>query len=119
MTMFSTMLLDLTNWDLVLDASGNIAVASPPYSVAQDVATSVRTFLGEVYYDGEDGIPYFESILGMLPPAALLTQLISKQALKVPGTVAANVVITSFSAGALAGQIQLGLETGETIIVNF
>ena len=40
----NTLLLDLTNWDLLVDASGNIAVASDPYSVAQDVASAVRVF---------------------------------------------------------------------------
>ena len=45
MTTYSTLLLDQTEWDLVLDASGNIALASPPYALAQDVASAVRTFL--------------------------------------------------------------------------
>jgi hypothetical protein len=119
MTMYNTLLLDTDQWDLVLDASGNIAMATPPYSLAQDVASAVRTFLGEVYYDTTQGIPYFEEVLGQVPPAALLTQLISNQALTVPGVVTAQCVITSFNAGAVTGQIQFTDESGETTIVHF
>lgn len=119
MTMFSTLLLDVDQWDLVIDASGNIAMAAPPYALAQDVASAVRTFLGEVYYDQTQGIPYFEDVLGKLPPAALLTQLISNQALTVPGTVTAQTIIQSFNDGGVTGQIQFTDESGETQIVNF
>ena len=45
--MSKTLLLDLNAWDLVLDSSGNIALASEPYSVVQDVASALRTFAGD------------------------------------------------------------------------
>lgn len=119
MTMYNTLLLDTQAWDLVLDASGNIALAAPPYAIAQDIASAVRTFKGEVYYDEEDGIPYFDDVLGKLPPAPLLTQLMSNQALTVPGTVNAQTVISSFDTENVAGQIQATIESGETLSVNF
>jgi hypothetical protein len=119
MTMLNTLLLDTDAWDLVLDASGNIAMASPPYSLAQDVASAVRTFLGEVWYDRTQGIPYFGEVLGKLPPAALLTQLITNQALTVPGVVSAQTVISSFNARAVSGQIQFTDESGGTTIAIF
>jgi len=34
MTRYNTLLLDRSAWDLVLDSSGNIAMASPAYSLA-------------------------------------------------------------------------------------
>lgn len=119
MTMLNTLLLDTDAWDLVLDASGNIAMASPPYALAQDVASAVRTFLAEVYYDTTQGIPYFGDVLGKLPPAALLTQLISNRALTVPGVVSAQTVIQSFNARKVSGQIQFTDESGVTTIVHF
>lgn len=119
MTMFNTLLLDTDAWDLVLDASGNIAMASPPYSLAQDVASAVRTFLGEVFYNTTQGIPYFDDALGKLPPAALLTQLISNQALTVPGVVSVQTAITAFNAREVSGQIQFTDESGVTTVVNF
>lgn len=119
MMMLATLLLDRDAWDLVLDASGNIALASPPYSLAQDVASAVRTFIAEVWYDQTQGIPYFDDALGKLPPAALLTQLITNQALTVPGVTSAQTVITSFNARAVSGQISFTDESGVTTIVNF
>jgi hypothetical protein len=119
LTTLNTLLLDTDAWDLVLDASGDIAMATPPYSLAQDVASAVRTFLGEVWYDTTQGIPYFDEALGKLPPAALLTQLISNQALTVPGVVTAQTTITSFNAREVSGQIQFVDESGVSTIVNF
>lgn len=119
MTMLNTLLLDTDAWDLVLDVSGNIAVAAPPYALAQDVASAVRTFLGEVYYDTTQGIPYFDEVLGELPPAALLTQLIANQAKTVPGVVSAQCIITSFKARSVEGQVQFTDESGVTTFVNF
>jgi hypothetical protein len=119
LSLFNTLLLDTEQWDLVLDASGNIAMAQPPYAVAQDMGSAVRTFKGEVYYDGDDGIPYFEEVLGQLPPAALLTQLITNQALTVPGTLTGQTTITSFDSANVTGQIQATIESGEVVSVNF
>jgi hypothetical protein len=94
-------------------------MATPPYALAQDVASAVKTFLGELWYDTTQGIPYFSEVLGKLPPAALLTQLISDQALTVPGVVTAECSITSFNARGVSGQINFTDDTGETTIVNF
>ncbi len=59
-----TLLLDRSTWDFVLDANGNIAVASDPYSQAQDAASEIKTFSGAVYYDTRMGLPYWRDILG-------------------------------------------------------
>lgn len=59
-----TLFLLPSTWDLELDSSGNIAVASDIYQQAQDVASACRTFSRDVYYDQQVGIPYFENVLG-------------------------------------------------------
>ena len=92
-----TLLLDVSAWDLVLDSNGNIALASPPYAVAQDVASAIRTFQGELWYDTTQGIPYWTKILGKLPPASLLIELINQAALSVADVVTAQTSITSFT----------------------
>jgi hypothetical protein len=115
----SSLLLDISEWDLVLDASGNIALAQPPYSLAQDVACAVRTVLGEVYYNRNLGLDYFGQVWGKLPPASLFIQLIVNQALTVPGVVTAQCVITSFNARSVSGQIQFTDDTGEVTVVSF
>lgn len=115
----STLLLDQTAWDLVLDANGNIAMATPPYSLAQDVASAVRTFLGEVWYDSTLGVPYWQEILGQLPPASLLIELLNQQALTVPGVVVAQTYITSFNDRSATGQIQFVDANNITTVVDF
>jgi hypothetical protein len=59
-----SLLLSRPAWDLVLDASGNIAVASAPYAIAQDAASAIRLFAGEHWYDTAQGIPCFSQVLG-------------------------------------------------------
>lgn len=83
----NTLLLDLTNWDLVLDASGNIAQASAPYAIAQDVASAQKTFSGEVWYNSLIGIPYFQDIFGQNPPVTLFQAYMVGAALTVPDVV--------------------------------
>jgi hypothetical protein len=119
--LFSTLLLDQTAWDLVLDASGNIALAAPPYAVAQDVASAQRTFLGEVYYDETQGIPYFQDILGQFPPISLVTSLLQNQALTVSGVVDATTTIQSFDSDnqTVSGQTVFTDISGATTTVNF
>jgi len=119
MTQYNTLLLDRSAWDLVIDSSGNIAMAQPPYALAQDVASAVRLFLGELWYNTTKGIPYFEEILGQLPPLSLLTGYIEKAALTVPGVVSAQCIISSFDSREIAGQIQFIDETGAANNVTF
>jgi hypothetical protein len=119
MTTYNTLLLDGSAWDLVLDSFGNIAMAEPPYALAQDVASAVRLFLGELWYDTSKGIPYFEDVLGHLPPVSLLTGYIEKAALTVPGVVTARCVLSSFDSRQVTGQVQFIDETGAANNVTF
>lgn len=115
----SSLLLDQTAWDLVLDANGNIARADAPYAIAQDVACAVRTFLGEIYYDTTRGIPYWTKVLGKLPPASLLIEMINNEALTVSGVVTVQTFITSFSGRAITGNIQFVDVNNVSHTVNF
>ncbi len=119
MVSYSTLLLDRGQWDLIIDSAGNIAMATPPYALAQDVASAVRLFLGELWYATTKGIPYFEDVLGQLPPLSLLTGYIEKAALTVPGVVSAQCIISEFSGREITGQIQFIDETGAANGVTF
>jgi hypothetical protein len=116
---YNTFLLDQTAWDLVLDANGNIALAAQPYSLAQDVASAIRTFLGEVWYDQTQGIPYWTQVFGKLPSASLLIELLNLQALTVPGVISAQTVILSFNDRAVTGQVSFVDVNNVTTVVNF
>ena len=116
--MAKTLLLDQSAWDLVLDASGSIALASEPYATAQDVASAVRTFEGECWYDTTRGMPYWQSILGKLPPSSLVKRRAEIEALRIPRVADVRTVITALQDRDLLGQIQFtdtdGTELGAT-----
>jgi len=113
-----TLLLDITAWDLVLDSNGDIALASPPYAVAQDVASAIKLFLGELWYDTTQGVPYWTNILGKAPSLSQLAQFMNQAALTVPGVVTANTVITGFVDRQVTGQVQFSTSDGTTTTVN-
>lgn len=102
----NTLLLDIVAWDLVLDVHGNIAVASDPYSQAQDAASAIRTVLGEVYYDITIGVN-FSNIIGTLPPVALMKAQFQAAALTVPGVVSAQVFLSALNNRTVTGQVQI------------
>jgi len=115
----STMLLDRTTWDLVADASGNIAVAAPPYAIAQDAASAIKLFQGELWYDTTQGIPYFQQILGQLPSLALMKAQFVAAALTVPGTASAVCFISSIVNRKVSGQVQITDTSGTTTTAGF
>jgi hypothetical protein len=114
-----TLLLSVDNWDLTLDASGNIATASGPYALAQDVASACKVFAGELWYDTDQGIPYLENILGQSPPLQYIKSQLEDAALTVPGVVSALCVLAGLNGRLLSGQIQLIDTTGATTNVQF
>lgn len=119
MAMNNTILLDAVAWDMVLDASGNIAMAAPPYSLAQDVASAIRLFKGELYYNTAKGIPYDQEILGQLPPASVLTNAIEQAALTVSGVISARCIVQSYQGREVSGQLQFIDETGAAHGLHF
>lgn len=115
----NTLLLDRAAWDLVLDAAGNIAMASNPYAIAQDVASAVRTFAGECWYDTSLGLPYWQQILGKYPPVSLIKKRIEEAALTVPEVAQVQSVFVSFTDRGLTGQIQIIDTQGQQSGVTF
>ena len=115
----NTLLLEPTNWDLTLDASRNIALATEPYALAQDAASSIKAYHGEVYYDTARGVPYYPSILGVRPPLALLKAALVDAALLVPKVVAARVYISSAEDRHIIGQVQITDSEGVAAAAGF
>lgn len=115
-----TWFLNPDTWDSCLDINGNPAVASAPYQPSQDVASAIKLFQGELWYNTTAGVPYFEDILGATsPPLSLISGLISTAALTVPEVVTANTVITSVQNRTVSGQVQFSTSTGVTASVGF
>lgn len=114
-----TVLLDVAKWDLVLDVSGNIAVAGEPYALAQDAASAIRTFLGEAWYNTTLGVPYFGPLLGRAPNIALMKAKFAEAARTVPGVTSATVFIASVSGRRVSGQVQITDSSGITTAAAF
>ena len=115
----NTLLLAQDTWDLVLDASGNIALAKAPYALAQDVASAIRLFQGELYFNTAPGIPYLTDVLGQLPPLALVRGYLERAALTVPGVVSATAVLFALTDRLLTGQVQFTDTSGAVNTVAF
>lgn len=113
-----TLLLDITGWDLLTDAAGNIAVASDPYSQAQDVASALKLFLGELWYNIVKGVPYFTEILGQSPPVTFFQEVLVQAALTVPGVVSAECIIEAFENRTVTARVPFTTGTGQLGVVN-
>lgn len=107
-----SLLLDVTTWDLTADSSNNIAVADDPYALAQNAASAIRLFQGELWYDTTQGVPYWAQILGQRPSLALIKSKLVAAALTVPGVTAARVFITAFTNRGIRGQVQVTSKSG-------
>lgn len=114
-----TLLVNPTTWDLLVDAKGNIAMASDPYSLSQNVASALKVFLGEVYYNQDLGVPYFQSLLGYQESAAVIALQLETAALTVPGVVAAQLTGLDYQNRALTGTIKVTDQNGVDRDVTF
>lgn len=117
--MSQTLLLDLANWDLMVDAYGNIAVASAPYALAQDAASAIKTFQGELWYDTTQGIPYWSDVFGEPINLPMLKAQMQNAALSVPGVATATVYITAFTGRQISGQVQITDAAGTMTAAGF
>ena len=114
-----TLFLNPQTWDLAVTAAGDIAVASDPYSLAQDAASAIKTFQGEVYFDTTLGVPYFQQILGFAPPLSLLKTYFIQAALTVPGVVSAKCFISGWTDRVVSGQVQITDTSGNVSAASF
>lgn len=114
-----TLFLKPDDWDLALDASGNIATATDVYQQAQDIASACRVFIGDLYYNAGAGIPYSEAILGGASyPLALYKANLEDAALSVAGVASAQALISLKNGRDVIGAIVFTNENGETGQIN-
>lgn len=108
-----------SGWDLVIDTSGNLAVAKGGEALAQDVASAVRTFLGEAWYDGTLGVPYYENILGRRVSLQYLKQVFANAGLIVPNVASIKIFLTGPSLGrVIGGQLQITSVDGQIVVAQ-
>lgn len=115
-----TILLDPSTNDLLVDASGNIALASAPYALAQDIASAIKLFKGELYYDNTKGVPYFQNILGEGQSPLFLAAQIEAAALTAPGVVEARCTSLAYAPDrSVTGTLKTTDATGQSHNVTF
>ena len=118
-TLALTSVDSLTPWDLALDANGNMAVVEGPSAMAQDVASAIRLFLGELYYDTSQGVPYFSQIFAEPFSTSMAEALLAQATLSVPGVVSARATVNSFVNRVLSGTVNFIDTTGQELGITF
>lgn len=110
------------DWDLDLDDQGSLRTVGdatnrdtqtgPGMRLAQDVASRLRAWRGEVWFDGDQGIDYTR-YLGGAPAVVQLSADFQSEALRVPecNTALADVSLTARTR-ALAGTLYVTDLTG-------
>lgn len=114
----STIYLNPQTWCPVVDSSGNIAIADEPYALAQDAASAIKLWLGELYYDNTQGVSW-DNILAKLPPLNYVRSQFVTAALNVTNVESAQVYFSSFSQRSLSGQVQVTDKNGQTTVAAF
>lgn len=110
------------DWDVTLDAGGNLSALEGAPRVAQDVACAGRLFTGEAYFQPRAGIPHFDGELGQLPPDQLVRARLDAAALSVPGVATAATELAVYNRRdaegrpdrTLTGLIRVTTTEGET-----
>lgn len=102
-------------WDIHADASGNIATISGIEAQVQDVACACRLFLGELWYDTTQGIPYINDVLGRPapPPLSFISAVLIRAGLTVPGVASITPDLT-LTNRLLTGSITVTNQQGQT-----
>ena len=115
----NTLALDNANWDLTVDPLYNIAMATGPYAIAQDVGSAIKLFAGELYYDTTQGVPYFTDILGQTFNQSVIEAEMNEAALSVPGVVQAQTTLfDGATPEALAAYRQQRILTGTVKVID-
>lgn len=113
----TSLLLDTTNWDIGLDANGNLAIATGNYAIAQDVANACRTWRAELWYDTALGVVY-QQILDNRPSIQFVKLALIGQGQTVPGVGSLKCFLTGPGTDReVGGQIQISNAAGALIAV--
>lgn len=119
-------------WDLVLSSSRNLdaidsntldshtgAHTGEAQYCAQTVANSCRMFRNDAYFFPQEGIPYFENVLGKKPPRSLVYAYVREASFRIP--LVKNITLLNFNRvdRILSGQIRITTQNGSVEDVNF
>ena len=83
--------------DLYLNTQGNLAFAFDLTSLTQQCAQAAKTLLGEMLYNVNQGIPYFQTLWIGIPNVSQFTSALRRAFLSVDGVLEVVSLITSQS----------------------
>jgi hypothetical protein len=116
-----TLLLSNPGWDLALDNAGNLAIVDGGLAIAQDCASAVRLYRGELWYDILSGLPYSEQIFGAypIPSASFLKAQFVGACLTVPGVISVACFLTGPGPKrTIGGQLQITDNLGRLSVIE-
>jgi len=108
----------LDNWDLYVDEFGNIATLQDDDAIAQDCASAIKLFQGELYYDVNEGVPYWTQILGQDASVALMQAKFASAAETQPYVANAVCVISSVQNRLVTGTVTITTTSGNVTAVT-
>lgn len=79
------------DWDLCLDAFGNLETCNDDEAICQDASCALRLFTNDSYYEPSKGIPYLDIVLGVNPFESLVRSELINTAKSVDGVLDADV----------------------------
>ena len=107
------------NWDITLDASGDLATTKGLYCDAQNVANAIRLFTNDAYIAQDQGIPHFGLELGKKPALSSVRNIYRKTAKAVENIADAKIESLYIdSARNLKGKIIATTDTGQQVAVE-
>lgn len=104
------------DWDIMLNAFGDISLIEGKAQIAQDVASCVRVFRGEDIWDIRRGVPYKEDIFGSPPVQSVVAAYMEEEAARVNG-VEGTVLLMNTENRRTNISLIVTTEAGETINV--
>src|SRR5574344_301729 len=104
------------NWDLFVDAKGDLSVTdknSKDYAIAQNVANAFRLFSNDAYYFTDEGIPHFLIELKKDAKFNILKSRLKSTAKKIDGVQDCEIKLLKIEDRSLIGVAMLTLQSGE------
>ncbi|GBQ07252.1 hypothetical protein [Saccharibacter floricola] len=116
----TSLLLDADSWDIGLDDTGNLAVASDAQSILQDACSAEQTWLGEVLYDQSLGVSYDDALLAGKSTSPFYAADVEQAVQAVPGVAAVTChLLTPTSERRQTGILVITATNGRTAYVAF
>lgn len=88
--------IDPVTGDILLDASGDVAVVTGRDAIAQHVRVRLQFILGEWHLDTREGVPWFEQIWVANPNIAAITELFRRTIAETPGVASVRSLVLDF-----------------------